>query len=77
MKPNIIRIKENKYYILYKRIKDRGDTIPLYVVYYTDDFGGGISEQFSTRQSALRFFNKATKEAIAYNKDLTGENYYD
>ena len=74
MKLNLIRIKENKYYILYKRIKDRGDTIPLYVVYYTDDFGGGISEEFSTRQSALRFFNEATKE---YNKGLTGWSYYD
>lgn len=70
MKSNIIRIKENKYYILYKRIKDRGDTIPLYVVYYTDDFGGGISEEFSTRQLALRFFDKATKEAVEYNREL-------
>ena len=70
MNPNIAKIKENKYYILYKRIKDKGDNIPLYVVYYTDDFGGGISEEFSTRQSALRFFDKATKEAKIYNKDL-------
>jgi len=70
MKSNIIRIKENKYYILYKRIKDKGDTIPLYVVYYTDDFGGGISEEFSTRQLALRFFDKATKEAVEYNREL-------
>jgi hypothetical protein len=68
MKPNIVRIKENKYYILYKRIKDRGDSIPLYVIYYTDEFGGGISEQFSTRQQSLRFFAKATKEAIEYNR---------
>ena len=69
MKSNIIRIKENEYYILYKRIKDRGDSIPLYVVYYTDDFGGGYKE-FSTRQLALRFFDKATKEAVEYNREL-------
>jgi hypothetical protein len=70
MKHNIIRIKENKYYILYKRIKDRGDTILLYVVYYTETYGGGISKEFRYRQQALEFFNRATKEAIEFEKEL-------
>ena len=67
---NLIRIKENKYYILFKRIRDKGDTISLYVVYYTEEYDGGISKEFSTKREALRFFNIATSQAIDYDKEL-------
>ena len=70
MENNIMRIKENKYYILYKRFKEPKDTIPRYVIYYSDNFGYGISKEFNYMQQARDFFTRATKEAIKYEKEL-------
>lgn len=64
----IRRIKENKYYILYKRIKDKGDTIPLYVIYRTKEYGGDLFDEFKLLSCARRTFEKATKQAIEHER---------
>jgi hypothetical protein len=46
------------------------DTIPLYVVYRTDEYEGGIAFEHNWKDKAERFFNKATKEAIQYELEL-------
>jgi hypothetical protein len=70
MKANISRVKDNKYYILYKRTKDKGDTIPLYVIYNTEEYGGRMVSQFNTRREALKFFDRASIEATDYDNEL-------
>jgi hypothetical protein len=67
---NIFRINSNKFYILYRRIKNRKDTIPLYVIYRTEEFGGDIFKEFNNKRGARNTFNKATVEAVEYEKEL-------
>ena len=72
MKANITRMKDNKYYILYKRHKESyKENIPLYVIYYTAEYNGGIAKEFSNYRQSLGWFNKATKEAKNYEKEIS------
>lgn len=62
------RIKENEFYILYKRAVGWNDDTCKYVIYRTDEYGGDMFKEFRYLTEAKRIFNKATKEAIEHNK---------
>jgi len=66
----INRIKENKFYILYKRVIPKNTICPRYVIYRTDEFDGDLVKDFNYLSEAKRFFNKATKEAETYERIL-------
>ena len=71
MKNNIKRILENKFYILYKRVFDKDEIGYSYVIYSTDEYNSQHIKDFRYLQDAKRFFNKASKEAKQYQKELT------
>lgn len=66
------RIKENKFYILFSRDKGK-NTCPKYVIYRSNEFGGDLLKEFRYLREAKRIFNKATKEAIQYVKEMLND----
>ena len=66
---DIHRVKENGFYILYKRHVPHNDVTPHYAIYRTLEFGGDMFCEYRTYQTALSVFNKATKQAIQYAEE--------
>jgi len=60
----ILRIEENGFYILYKRLLEKKEVTPKYVIYRHKDFGGDLFQDFYTLTEARRIFKKLTKEAV-------------
>ena len=67
---NIKRILENKFYILYERILQKNDIMNKYVIYRSEEYGHDFLESFDNFAIAKNVFDKATKEAIEYEKEL-------
>jgi hypothetical protein len=66
----VSRILENKFYILYRRTLSKKDVTPKYVIYNTGEFGGDFFKAYRSLTLAKRDFNRASKEAKQYEKEL-------
>lgn len=66
MKSNMQRIEENKFYILYRRVLDKKDSMNRYVIYRTSDYGGDMFEDFSYLTMARKIFKIATRQAVIH-----------
>ena len=66
----IYRIKENKFYILYKRKLEKNECMAKYFIKNTEEFGGVYLGEYYSLTQAKKVFNKATKEALQYAKEL-------
>jgi hypothetical protein len=62
------RIKENKFYILYRRNRGKEKTCPLYAIYRTQEYGGDMVTNKQTLKEAISLFNRATKECVEHEK---------
>ena len=67
---NIQRILENKFYILYKRILEKNEIMNKYVIYSSEEYNHDYFQDFNNLRQAKSVFNKITKEAIEYEKEL-------
>ena len=67
---NIKRKLENKIYILYERILQKNEIMNKYVIYRSEEYGHDFLESFNNLRQAKNVFNRATKEAIEYEKEL-------
>ena len=68
---NILRLKENKFYIAYRRNRGKETSCPLYVIYRQEEFSGGILGEYRKVRDLWFNFNKATREALIHEKEIT------
>lgn len=67
----ILRLKDNKFYIAYRRSRGKETSCPLYVIYRQEEFGGGILGEYRNVRDLWSTFNKATKEAKEQEKEMS------
>lgn len=59
----ILRLKDNEFYIAYRRSRGKETTCPLYCIYRTKDYGGDMLGEYRTARELWKTFIKATNEA--------------
>lgn len=59
----LLRLKDNEFYIAYRRNRGKETACPLYCIYRTDSYGGDMLGEYRTVKELWRTFVNVTKEA--------------